>query len=135
MCVVYNIFYQILSKQSATRMKYFAMLQSPGHRLNAKASGLFRLLYLGRHANNVDSLTMKNNLYVVIAAGELITLFWVRTRFNQLDWLNCFSSFYAACVKENLHSESESGLELTTRAPHDWQGAWSTEQQKVSRTW
>lgn len=90
---------------------------------------------LGRHANNVDSLTMKNNLYVVIAAGELITLFWARTRFNQPDWLNSFSSFHAACVKENLHSESESGLELTARAPHHRQGAWSTKQQKVSRTW
>ena len=64
---------------------------------------------------------MKNNLYVVIAAGELITLLWARTRFNQPDWLNCFSSFHAACVKENLHSESESGLELTARAPHHWQ--------------
>lgn len=90
---------------------------------------------LGRYANNVDSLTMKNNLYVVIAAGELITLLWARTRFNQPDWLNCFSSFHAACVKENLHSESESGLELRARAPHHWQGAWSSEQQKVSRTW
>ena len=36
MSLVYNIIYQILSEQSATPMKYFAMLQSPGHYLIQK---------------------------------------------------------------------------------------------------
>ena len=38
---------------------------------------------------------------------------WTRTSFNQPDWLNCFSSFHAACVEENLHSESETGYPKT----------------------
>lgn len=116
MCLVYNIIYQILSKQSATPMKYFTMLQSPGHHLIQK----------------LQVSTMKNNLCCHCS--------WGAHHFNlgmhpfQSTWLaKLFFKFSCgACKREftfwvwvGIRTNSASSLSLAGRLVH-----WATESLK-----
>lgn len=119
MCLVYNIIYQILSKQF--RHPTVARPSS-----NPKASGLFRwLLCVGRHANNVDSLTMKNNLCCHCSWGA--HHFNLGTHPFQSTWLACGvrKGKFTFWVWDRIKTNSVSSPSLAGRLVH-----WATESLK-----